>query len=637
MIMRAGIFCCYFLVFILCNGLFAGEVLYSVSDIPASLKQNARSVIRNKELIFTVKSVKSATVKMTVAVTVLNSNGLADSYLVLMYDKYRSIGTIKGRIFDQKGNLIRRIGAEDIIDHSAIAGYSLYEDTRVRFVDPNIRNYPFTIEYIFEISYNGLFQYPEWDPQDGFNVSVEKSSFKVIMPPQTPLRFKELNLPPSVAFSWDEISGMYAWEVRNLQAIQREPFSLPEDRIFPLVMIAPSEFEIGGVKGNMGSWEELGAWISSLNSGRDVLPVETVEYLKSMVSYADDDYSKVCLVYEYMQGRVRYVNIKTGLGGWQPIDASTVHRLAYGECKALTNYMKAMLDAIGIRSFYCLVRAGENAAPVITDFPSQQFNHAFLCVPLDTDTLWLECTSQRIPCGFLGNFTDDRDVLFIDNERSALVRSKVYGHDQNKVSRHTHVILQESGGGSCQSKAIYTGLKYSDMLPVLLADAKNRKILISEKIRFPGFQILSFNYLENRDIIPSIEETVSLSFEKHLTVMESKYFMKLNCASSVQNVPANVRSRKSNIYVSRSLMETDTIVYELPSSFNVESLPQPVNFRSDFGSYEAHAEISGGFLSYYRNFTLNKGTYPADAYEEFRMFFEKVYSADQLLCVLVPY
>jgi len=237
-----------------------------------------------------------------------------------------------------------------------------------------------------------------------------------------------------------------------------------------------------------------------------------------------------------MQGRTRYVSIQVGIGGWQPFDAATVHRLSYGDCKALANYMKTMLESVGVKSNYCLVNAGGTAPQMIQDFPSEQFNHAFLCVPLKKDTIWLECTSQRAPCGFLGDFTDDRDVLLIDKERSKVVHTKVYNIEENKNIQSAHLKIDESGQGTAEIHNSYIGLKYDDMLPAYLADDTDKKRFISERMKFPNFQVLSFKYRENKNIIPSLEEMLNISFQNYLTQMGTTgHFLPLNCSIKIQN------------------------------------------------------------------------------------------------------
>ncbi|MFA4864974.1 MAG: DUF3857 and transglutaminase domain-containing protein, partial [Bacteroidales bacterium] len=485
----------------------AGELLYKVADIPKELKEKARAVIRNEEKIFEVTSISKGTLKVTYAITVLNKNGLDDANFTEFYDKFRTISAIKGRVFDEYGEQIKRIPSEDIQDFSAISGFSVFEDSRVKFIDPKIRNVPFTVEYSYEVTFNGLFQYPSWVPQPAYNLAVEKSSFKALIPKNQDFRYLERSIPSSVKFTSDEKNKIYYWEASNLKAIEREPYSSPSREIFPIVLMAPSQFEIGGFEGNVDSWASLGDWFYTLNEGRDILSEEIALFLKELIKDCSDDYDKIRRIYEYMQGRVRYVNIKTGIGGWQPIGASTVQRLAYGDCKALTNYMLAMLKAVGIKSYYCLVSAGESEASLITSFPSSQFNHVFLCIPVGQDTLWLECTSQRLPCGYISDFTDNRDVLLIDKAKSKIVHTRNYRLEDNQETSISHVRIDETGKGTLEINSVYRGLKYDEILSAFLADDTDKKRMISDKLKFPGFQVISFNYKENREIIPSIEES----------------------------------------------------------------------------------------------------------------------------------
>ena len=64
-----------------------------------------------------------------------------------------------------------------------------------------------------------------------------------------------------------------------------------------------------------------------------------------------------------------------------------------------------MLKAVGINSYYTLIRAGEDETDIQVDFPSNQFNHVVLCVPHgQRHLLWLECTSQTVSLGLFGQF-----------------------------------------------------------------------------------------------------------------------------------------------------------------------------------------------------------------------------------------
>jgi hypothetical protein len=240
-----------------------------------------------------------------------------------------------------------------------------------------------------------------------------------------------------------------------------------------------------------------------------------------------------------------------------------------------------------------------------------------------------------MPCGFIGDFTDDRDILLIDNEKSKVVHSKVYSLADNNETHISHVKIDENGKGSVEIRTIYKGLKYDKILSTFLADDADKKRQISERMKFPSFQLLNFKYKENKAIIPSIEETLSVDFDNYLNLMGSRYFLSLNFSKSIEDAPYNMRSRKTVVYIRRPSIETDTIVYELPSILKPESLPKSVSVKTKFGEYQAKVEFTNNQLFYIRSFQLNKGQYPASDYSSFVDFFDKITTADDMKCVLI--
>lgn len=613
----------------------AGDILYRVSDIPAELRENARSVIRSSSWELIVSDINKATLKISEATTVLNKAGIEDANLVMHYDKYLSVSAIKGRVYDENGEMIKKIAYEDIEDLSSITGYSLYEDNRMKFVDPEIRQVPFTVEYSCEITLHGILDYPDWFPQGDFNISIEKGTYKVIIPKNLELRYLELHFPGKARLTSDEANNIYQWEILNQRAIKEEPLSPDKQDIFPLVMVAPTDFEIGGYKGNSSTWLKLGDWINSLNTGRDILLPETVSELYDLVKDCKTEQEKICRIYQYMQGRVRYVNLDIGMGGWQPIDAATVHRLSYGDCKALTNYMKAMLKAVGIHSYYCIVSAGLSAPGLITSFPSMQFNHVILCVPVNQDTVWLECTSQHSPCGYLGGFTEGRDVLMIDQGNSRLIRTRALGLDENVKKSMAEIRFDETGMGSMNIRTTYSGLDYDDIQSIFLADDQDQVKMISDRMTFPLFQLVDFNYEETGSRNPVITEEIQVNFENFLTVINSRYIMPLNCTGHATGSPAAVRNRKTDVILRHEFLEVDSLVFFIPESLKIGSIPENAEVSSQFGTYRSSVIPDENKLIYIRTLQFNRGDFPVSSYTELIDFMDRVIMADHDKCVFV--
>lgn len=608
---------------------------YKVSDIPKDMLANAKAVIRNSETEFEIKDTKTAIAKHTLAITILNDNGLPNSVLSQFYNKFMTVKSIKWTLYDQNGNQLKNSSNIKVEDYSAISGYSLYEDTRVKYVDPKNRIFPFTVEYSFEILYDGFLNYPTWKVYDGYNISVQHSKFRIVTPNGFKFRYLQKNYSDSCSVTSTGEKTIYTWEAANQAAIIPEPYAYPYQTYTPVVYFAPNEFEIGGYKGNCETWNSFGKWIDDLDKGRDVLNLETVEKIQNLISDAKTDYEKVNILYKFMQQKVRYVSTQIGIGGMQTIEAEKVDRLSYGDCKALSNYMKALLNIAGIKSFYTLVSAGTDSPSILDDFPSNQFNHAMLCIPFPKDTIWLECTNQHIPPGYIGKFTDSRNVLLTSEEGGVLVRTKEYTINDNIQSRITTVELKSDGNADALIRTCYKGLLYDDVYGILLMDNEARKLFLQKRITIPSYNISGFNYKEDSRIVPSIDEELSLSLHNYGTITEGKMLFNPNLITRFKNIPQKNSERRSNIKISRSYCESDTTIIKLPSDYRVSQVPARKIISAEFGEYFTDLVFDDKQIRYVRSFKFYKGDFPVDKYSDFLNFCEKISSSDNNYVVLV--
>ncbi len=610
------------------------EVKYPVSELSSELKANAKAVVRYESHEFELKSKNRATEKITYAITILNENGYPLSVIKEFYNKFISIRDISAAVYSAEGKKLHRIKLDDIMDVSATSSFSIYDDNRMKVFEPQTKDYPFTIEYSFEREFNGIFSFPTWHLFKGYNIAVEKAVFVIKSSDPDAIRVNQKNLDCEPEVTNEDGIQVKKWEINNYVARKREPFSQNLSEYTPIIQLAPSFINIKGNEGKYDSWKSYGSFIANLNEGKNDLSEETTNKMKELTKDASTDFEKIKLVYEYMQNKTRYVSIQVGMGGWQPFEASMVDRLGYGDCKALSNYMKSLLESIDIESVYTLVYAGDNAQSLNHSFPSNQFNHAILCVPLEKDTLWLECTSQELPCGFLSDFTDDRDVLLIKEDGGEIARTKAYTLEDNLLDRQVMVSIDSEGNGVADVSAKYTGLQYSDMYGIFGMDEVDREKYMLRRIDIPNFHLSAFNHEEKKAKIPHANENIDLIVRGYASAMGNRLILPLNLMNKQTYVPGYLRKRESDVEVKRSYKDIDKVIYNLPEGFIVEKIPAPIVIESPYGYYEAKAEIEGNTISYTREFHLIKGKYPAESYNDFRGFFEKVSEADEMKCLL---
>lgn len=609
------------------------KLKYPVSEIPKELLSNAHAVVREASLKYELESLSRASETTTYAVTIFKESALDKSIFSELYDKFMKISDIELKIYDEKGKRVRKIKLEDIRDISAISGSSIYDDSRIKYIDPKYTTYPFTVEYSFSRKYNSTLHFPGWSPFDGFNTSVQHTTFEVIVPENYQFRYKEMNLNVEVKESVADGKKHYRWSYENYKAIKVEPLSPPFEMWAPLVITSPTQFMIDGYTGNHESWLSAGNFYNQLIIGKDNVPTETLEHVKSLLKDDMTDYEKISCVHQFAQKKNRYISIQDGIGGIQPFDAKTVDRLSYGDCKALTNYTMSLLNQLGFKSYYTLVNA-TNSTNVDPNFAKDYFNHVFLCVPMKNDTMWIECTNAHSPCGFIGGFTDDRYVLIIDDTDSKLVKTPTYNAKENSQSLNGNVEIDEYGNANAIFKITYTGAQYPDEFNLTLLDEKDRKKRIIKSIDIPNFKLNNYDLDVKFERKPSIEKSLDILIPEYCNKMGERWLIKLNTINDQSFIPPYSRGRKTPLFLQRNYSECDTISISIPEGVVVESVPESKELISEFGEYKCHVEVKDNVINYHRYLEIRKGTYPKDKYNDFRDFLEKIAKADDANAVI---
>jgi len=105
---------------------------YAIDKIPDALKSKANAVIRNRVLVITVLANGTAEENCHTVISILNKNGEDYGVFTEFYNKFSSISNLEGAVYDEKGKRIEKL-SDDFNDFSAISGFSLYEDNRVKF------------------------------------------------------------------------------------------------------------------------------------------------------------------------------------------------------------------------------------------------------------------------------------------------------------------------------------------------------------------------------------------------------------------------------------------------------------------------------------------------------------------------
>ncbi|MDB5115792.1 MAG: hypothetical protein JWQ79_1284 [Mucilaginibacter sp.] len=604
---------------------------YAVSLIPKELLPYASNVVRDNEITTEVKDLNNTIYHVKTVITVLNKNGDEDAHIVIFHDKTNVIRYVKGVVYDEFGKQISKFSESNFTDQSAINSFSLFEDERVKHFAPPATSYPYTVAYEYELRSEQSLNFRDWRPNSSSSTAVENSTFTFICKPDFNIRYKEINVPEKVNIATNA-TGLktYTWKISNLKASRNEPYSPNPASYLTSVKISPEKFEYGGIKGSFTNWQELGKWYyDKLLTNRQYLPNETVDHIKTITADVADPKLKAKKIYEYMQGKTHYISVQVGIGGYQPFLAMDVDKQNYGDCKALVNYMQALLKIVNIESYFCVVEAGDRKVSMLPDFASMnQANHAILCIPIKNDTTWLECTSQKIPFGFLGDFTDDRTVLACTPQGGKLMHTPVYTAQQNVQTRKANFVINENGALSGDMTTVFKGIQYENHEYLIDESPVEQNKIIQKIYPINNLIVKKLDLKQDKTIQPVTTENIKLEARDYATQEDGKFYFMLNPVNREGSIPTAVRNRHNDVYINDGFTDEDEIIYNLPAGYRFSKKPINVSIEKPFGKYTVTMVLKDNQLIYKRHMQMIDGTYSKDLYQDLVDFYQEITDAD---------
>lgn len=608
---------------------------YSPHNISDSLRNDAYSVIRNCSMTLIQSDVNNATLEVTKVITVLSKQGDDHAIFGIYEDKFQEFKKFSGKIIDPNGKVVKKIKQNDLMSTS-LSPSTINMDGRSYFYQPQSPVYPYTVEYSYQIQYkNGIRGYYPVDPYDNYYQSVEKYDYTLNLPSNIELRHKSnCDIPVKKESAGDRQTFLFS--LRELKAVPNEILSPGAGEIQPRILLAPSDFCYDSHCGNMSAWNNYGLWSAGLLRDRDILPPDAVLHLQDITKESTNNKEKVKIVYQYLQQHFRYVNIALGIGGYQPIDAASTYKTRFGDCKGLTNVMKAMLKAVDIPSYYTLISMDEK--DIYKDYPGfNQLNHVILMVPVENDSIWLECTSPIIPFGYLHDEIAGHNAIIIheDGKGGEYCTLPSYSEEQNKSETFLSVDISEDGKAKGVIKVSENLHFYGSFASTFTSKDRDKHIkYLNINTNMPKVKYGNIAISENKSDLPSCSMTTDFEAEDFANKTGSRLFIPLcPLKKSNFNLPANEK-RLYDIIINDGYSMTDSIIYNIPDKYMAESLPKNINLETPFGKLKVQIVKKDDQIIFTQHVTIYGGRYDKSNYKDIRHFYSQITSASKLKFVL---
>ena len=612
----------------------ADLVRYAALTIPDSLRKGADAVFRLDEESIEILSPSRFNMTSHQIITLLNKDAAGFLHQQYAFDKFDKIDDIEVKLYNALGMEIKKFKKKDFETVAYNDYMSLHTDDKLMRLYVPSADYPCTIEVTYTrkvTSYIGLPASVIQTPDR----SVENFSYQIKVPKDLDIHYKTGNtqLKPVVTKTADAIT--YQWKTQNLKAIRSEKNSWKSYVNYPHIQVAPGKFEYDGTKGSSNTWKEFGQWAWPLYEDPTPFTAPRLEEIKKMIASVTDPREKIRVLYRYMQKNNRYVSIQLGIGGFKPFAVSFVDDKKYGDCKALTNYMRYLLKVADINSYPALINAEYNNPPVDPAFAANRFNHVILCVPLQQDTVWLECTSNTREMNDLGSFTENKYALLLLPEGGKLVATPKSKSSQNKLITRSEIKVNKDGEAEMTANITCSGNFYEYFHYAQQLEREDLKRFLVQYLEYKSPEDFKFEELPSTG---NKQFRIDFVYDQVYDFKAgNKFFFRPRMYNICDEDIKPDSNRTKDFIFEFPYEKTDTTVYILPDGFTVEGLPPVKELDTQYGYYrkECIKNTSGNGITIISQLNLKKHIIPAKEYRALADFFQSVNKTDGARLVVI--
>lgn len=591
--------------------LFAGHLLYA-QDV-----MKPKATVLDYDASYVLSSPVSGELKVKVRTLVHEKAGLSYASFNVYTDSFRSLSSFSGSI-EVGGKTIKKIKMSDAVTVSLSSG--LADHSYATIYEPNAPC-PCIVEYEYVVSYKkGIASFPVFAPVIGPDVDVTSARYTLQVPHGYKIQYASTSEPEVLSHKSDDL---YVWTVKNHKGYTSEHLMPSVMSLIPYVYSGPVDFSYAGTEGSLASWKELGQWIYSLQKDVLEVPQDMRDKVLELVSGADSDLEKIRILYDFLRRHTRYVSIQLGIGGLKPFPVETVWKTGFGDCKALSVFMQAMLGVAGISSDYVIVHTDKPVFMKNYHSPGQM-NHAMLRVPLQSDTLWIECTNPRIPLGYRHESIAGHEVVVVGKEGGEMLKVPSYPDSFRLSAESADVVLSADGSAECRcSRRLLLDMTESYIgFSEWKENSKFNAMMSRNSLHPVDFKVVSvednFDSYDIGTFVPEMKISYFFRTNEYAKVSGDRIFFDLNPFAKMLH--SERAERVNRIVMGRGRMLSDTVRVEIPSGYEFESVPESSTISTDFGVLSTEVHVDGSAMSLVQTIVLKSGSFPKEAYVDYRKF-----------------
>jgi hypothetical protein len=565
--------------------------------------------------------------------------------------KDQKIGSMKAWCIPAQGKDYE-VKDKDSIERSlSVFGGELVSDVKMRVLTIPAADPGNVVGY--EIEYQGrpYVLQDEWQMQQ--SIPVREARYTLQMPPGW--RFRSAWLNHAKVEPQESGGNEWRWVVTDEKPV------IPERRMPPFAglvgrmivsFLAPDNKQQSGFL----TWDDMGKWQRDLAAGRRDASHEISQKVAGLTASLPSFEQKMAEISKFIQNDIRYVAIELGIGGWQPHSAADVFSHRYGDCKDKATLMSSMLKQAGIESYYVVINTRRGAVGPDTPPMMYLFNHVILAIKLPGgvekanyealfedsklgDLLIFDPTDEKTPIGHLRSDLQGNYSLLVTPDGGELIRTPQLPAATNGINHTGFLTLSADGTLRGQMNVTRKG-DFATWERYEQAAVKSSKDQVKRIEQEVAHSIGMFEINSAQMINLNVTD---LPFKYVFNMTANSYGKQAENLLMVRPRVMGVRTsdlleekepRKFPVIFAGPEKDIDSFQITLPTGYEVDDLPPPVDVDYSFASYHSKTEKNGNVLQYSRTFEIKELTVPLDKVDQLKKLYRIIAGDERNTAVL---
>jgi transglutaminase-like putative cysteine protease len=405
----------------------------------------------------------------------------------------------------------------------------------------------------------------------------------------------------------------YVWKYENVEPMISEP-NMPAYRdIVPFITC--SLFD---------DWNIFFNWTKGFLEKKIAVTDEIENKVEQITKGCSTDEERVAKIYYFIQQKIRYISIKSGIGsGYSGHPATETLNNEYGDCIDKAILFTTMLNVLDIPSYPIFVKTNDSN-DVERRLPSFDSNHAITKVLLNGEEIFLDSTAENYRYPYFQSA--DHGIWVINPLQQKFEYIPTPPPEDNAVISKSFGSINKKGDFEIDTTKSFAGPKEASQRyytkHVKNVDLKRYMKNYINSLS-PGSQLKYYVFVNSEDYSKPLYFDIGYKLENYGITAGDLVILSIPAVEKSYREVA-LEKRKYPLEFTTSYQDKREFVIDLMGNYKVRYLPNPVHINTKYFSYDMEYKEDNGKIIFTEDYKRKKREVPLSDYDTYRMSHKEI-------------